>query len=135
MPQPNKDMIDDRTAESIKNSRPFLKWAGGKTQLLSKHDRFISQSISRYFEPFLGGGALFFYLISDKNLRFHSYLSDINAELINVYKMIEDDAEAVIQILDEYQKDYNESPSEFYYNLRDNFSLHVIIFPYALFVI
>jgi len=100
---------------------PFLKWAGGKTQLLPKIDRYIPQSFSRYFEPFLGGGAMFFYLVSDKNLRFTGYLSDINAELINAYKMVKNDSENLVRILAGYQKDYNTSPSKFYYSLRDNF--------------
>lgn len=106
----------------LPKSYPFLKWAGGKTQLLSKIDRFIPQPFSRYFEPFLGGGAMFFYLVSDKNLRFTAYLSDINAELINVYKMVRNDSENLVRILADYQKGYNRSPSKFYYSLRDNFN-------------
>src|SRR6476661_5619183 len=56
---------------------PFIKWAGGKTQLLPKLYAFVPAEFNRYFEPFLGGGAMFFYLISVKNKRFTSYLSDI----------------------------------------------------------
>ena len=47
-------------------SYPFVKWAGGKTQLLAKLDSFIPAQFNRYFEPFLGGGALFFHLITCK---------------------------------------------------------------------
>jgi D12 class N6 adenine-specific DNA methyltransferase len=57
---------------------PFVKWAGGKTQLLEQLYSLAPVEFDRYFEPFLGGGALFFHLISDKNRRFTAYLSDIN---------------------------------------------------------
>jgi DNA adenine methylase len=101
---------------------PFLKWAGGKNQLLPKINKFIPQSYAQYFEPFLGGGAMFFYMISNKNLRSAAYLIDINTELINTYKVIKSNVEELIQILIKYQDEYNKSPLESYYNLRDNFN-------------
>jgi hypothetical protein len=59
---------------------PFVKWAGGKTQLLTELYALAPAEFNRYFEPFLGGGALFFYLISVKNKRFTAdYISDINS--------------------------------------------------------
>ncbi|MGH9976233.1 MAG: DNA adenine methylase, partial [Nitrososphaeraceae archaeon] len=61
---------------------PFVKWAGGKTQLLDRLDKLIPKAFDRYFEPFLGGGALFYHLA--RNRQFVAYLSDINQELINV---------------------------------------------------
>ena len=63
---------------------PFVKWAGGKTQLLDRLDKLVPKSFDRYFEPFLGGGAFFYHLVFERNLRFVAYLSDINQELINV---------------------------------------------------
>lgn len=101
---------------------PFLKWAGGKNQLLPKINKFIPQSYAQYFEPFLGGGAMFFYMISNKNLRSAAYLIDINTELINTYKVIKSNVEELIQILIKYQDEYNKSPLKSYYNLRDNFN-------------
>ena len=67
--------------------RPFVKWAGGKAQLLRELDKMIPQ-FNRYFEPFLSGGAMFFYLI--QNRRFIAYLSDTNKELITTYKVVKD---------------------------------------------
>ena len=78
---------------------PFVKWAGGKTQLLSRLDEVIPSEFNQYFEPFLGGGAMFFHLISNKNIRFTAYLSDLNKELINTYRVIQNDVERLIEVL------------------------------------
>jgi DNA adenine methylase len=99
---------------------PFVKWAGGKTQLLSKLDEFIPFEFNQYFEPFLGGGAMFFHLISNKNIRFTAYLSDINVELINTYKVIQNDLERIIEVLKKNENQYKKNPSQYYYKLRAN---------------
>jgi DNA adenine methylase len=100
---------------------PFLKWAGGKTQLLPKISKAIPQSYGRYFEPFLGGGALFFHMVSDNIMRSDAYLIDVNKELINTYNVVKSNVEELIVILSKYQQVYNESPVKFYYDLRDKF--------------
>src|SRR5687768_2515183 len=82
---------------------PFLKWAGGKTQLLDRLDKFIPLTFNRYFEPFLGGGAFFYHLTSVRNLRFVAYLSDMNQELINVYKVVKANVEELVDILKTYK--------------------------------
>jgi DNA adenine methylase len=84
-------------------SYPFLKWAGGKTQILFELERFVPE-FNRYFEPFLGGGAVFFHLTTNKNIRFSAYLSDINEELITTYKVVKDVLERLIDLLKEHQK-------------------------------
>jgi len=100
---------------------PFLKWAGGKTQLLPKISRVLPQFYARYFEPFLGGGAVFFYMISNKSMRSEAHLIDINKELINTYHVIKSNVEELIVILSKYQEVYNNSPVKSYYDLRDKF--------------
>ena len=60
-----------------KSMKPFLKWAGGKSQLIHELKIFIPDSFNKYIEPFLGGGALYFYLNPD-----HSIISDLNEELV-----------------------------------------------------
>ena len=57
---------------------PFVKWAGGKSQLLPRIDTFIPTYFRRYFEPFLGGGAVFLHTINKNNIRFEAFLSDLN---------------------------------------------------------
>ena len=108
----------DLHASQIPQCYPFVKWAGGKTQLLPELEMYIPDNFTRYFEPFLGGGAFFFYLVSSKQLKFTAYLSDINKELINAYRVIKDDVEALIEILRIHEKGYKSNPYDYYYKLR-----------------
>lgn len=95
---------------------PFVKWAGGKSQLIPQIVRLIPSKFGRYFEPFLGGGAVFFYIASyDRN----AFLSDTNMDLINAYKVIRNHVEDLITTLKYYQIEYNKSPTKYYYQLRD----------------
>ena len=103
----------------LRHSYPFVKWAGGKNQLLNELDSLIPSKFNSYFEPFLGGGAMFFHLVSDKNLTFTAYLSDTNEELIKTYKVVKESVEELIEVLTEHQKEYDKNPSEYYYRLRD----------------
>lgn len=94
---------------------PFVKWAGGKTQLLSVLGAHVPQ-FDRYFEPFLGGGALFFRLASRQ--QFAARLSDANAELVNTYNVVKGDVESLIKALERHEKGYHKSPARYYYRLR-----------------
>jgi len=89
---------------------PFLKWAGGKGQLLSQLGPFFPTpgTYNRYFEPFLGGGAVFFYLQPRKAM-----LSDLNAELINAYEVIRDRLDDLLKSLRKHQDD-----TDYYYAVR-----------------
>ncbi len=81
--------------------RPFLKWAGGKGQLLSEIEKyypFAEGTVTKYAEPFVGGGAVLFDILSRYDLE-AVYISDINAELINTYRVIKTDVENLIAIL------------------------------------
>jgi DNA adenine methylase Dam len=88
--------------------KPFLKWAGGKTQLIPELSKFIPPSFNKYIEPFVGGGALFFYLNPEKAI-----ISDSNLELFITYNAVRDNVEDVIQILEGYKND-----EKFYYKIR-----------------
>ncbi len=105
--------------DNVNTSYPFVKWAGGKTQLLSELDRVIPSEFERYFEPFLGGAALFFHLISNRKLSFSSYLSDLNSELIITYKIVKDNVSELLQLLKQYEAAYKSAPFGYYYELRD----------------
>ena len=100
-----KKPIDARSTRYNKSEekvvKPFLKWAGGKGQLLKEIERyypFDEKSITKYAEPFIGGGAVLFDILSKYDLR-EVYISDINAELINTYRIIRDDIDELIEML------------------------------------
>lgn len=78
--------------------RPVLKWAGGKTPLTERILRLLPRRIETYYEPFFGGGAVFFALAREERFK-KAVLSDANPELINVYQAIKDDVDAVIRHL------------------------------------
>lgn len=92
--------------------RPFLKWAGGKTQLADALFERMPIKFNVYHEPFVGSGAIFFRLFREHKIT-HAVLSDLNTELIDTYLAIRDHVAEVISILSEFP--HNE---EFYYQLR-----------------
>jgi DNA adenine methylase len=102
----------------LPNCYPFVKWAGGKSQLLRKLGDYIPSKFNNYFEPFLGGGAMFFYLACQRTNKSDTFLSDTNRDLINAYNVIKVSVEELIQNLKIHQRKYNASPYEYYYELR-----------------
>ncbi|MEA4998762.1 MAG: Dam family site-specific DNA-(adenine-N6)-methyltransferase [Candidatus Limiplasma sp.] len=90
-------------------AKPVLKWAGGKTQMLSELLPKVPTSYGRYIEPFFGGGALFFALQPDNAL-----IADSNPELINMYRQVADHVDDVIIHLNKYQ-----NTSEMFYAVRE----------------
>ncbi len=91
-----------------KKVKPFLKWAGGKGQLLSEIEKyypFADGKITKYAEPFVGGGAVLFDILSKYDLD-EVYISDINAELINTYRIIRDDIDELIAMLTAMQSEF-----------------------------
>lgn len=87
---------------------PFLKWAGGKRQLISQIDPFLPNDFDLYIEPFVGGGALFFYLLPEK-----AVLIDNNPVLINVYRVIKEDVEELIESLRNHKNE-----EDYFYKIR-----------------
>ena len=80
--------------------RPFVKWAGGKTQLIEKMKKYFPEKFDRYYEPFLGGAAVFFHLVANHD-PFPATLSDSNHDLINAYETIRNNVEGLIKELSE----------------------------------
>lgn len=119
-------LVDDNI-----NATPFLKWAGGKKQLLQVIERRLpkeilsSGEIEEYFEPFIGGGAVFFYLMSNYEVK-HAYISDINKELILTYDVIKRDYKELIGLLKELKKEYmkydTSGRKEMYLKIRKEFN-------------
>ena len=91
--------------------KPVLKWAGGKTSLIPQLIKHFPQSFNRYFEPFLGGGAVFLALDQAKK----SVINDFNTEITNLYEIIRDEPRQLMRELDLLGEKYSE---KFYYELR-----------------
>lgn len=101
----------------VSNIKPFVKWAGGKNGLINSLISFIPKNFNSYFEPFVGGGALFFYL---KNINILNskkiYLNDKNVELINAYKQIKINPN---KLLEELEILKNNHSKEYFYKIRN----------------
>ena len=90
---------------------PFVKWAGGKGHLLRYLTSLIPTGLRNYYEPFLGGGALFFSLFN-RGTPFKAFLSDTNEELIFTYKIVKENPEELIRHLSRFQRRYSLSPNK-----------------------
>ena len=97
-------------------AKPFLKWVGGKQQLLSQFEEYFPIDFQRYVEPFVGGGAVFFHLWSTKRLPKESFLFDNNEELINVYRVVRDNVDELIELLAQHKARHSK---DYYYEIRN----------------
>lgn len=97
--------------------QPFLKWAGGKSQMLRNLEERFPRHFSKYYEPFLGGGAVFFRLV-EKYPPFSAVLSDSNEELINAYEVVKTNVEQLVETLKTHKANYDHQPKEYYYQVR-----------------
>jgi len=121
------------------NAKPFIKWAGGKTQLLDELEVRLPKktikegTIESYIEPFVGGGALFFFLKRKYNVR-KAYLFDINKEIVIGYKVVKYNPERLINVLQKLEEEYlscdSERRKEYYYSIRDIYNRQMLGFDY-----
>lgn len=116
--------------KDTENAKPFMKWAGGKTQLLPQLNAMLpaklkANAIKTYIEPFVGGGAMFFNLQNMYDFE-NVILLDINPELVIAYNVIKNNVEELIiglkQISEEYKNLSKEERTEFYYKIRDEYN-------------
>lgn len=97
--------------------KPFVKWAGGKRQLLAELEKNFPKQFGTYFEPFLGGGALLFDLLAKKpNLK--CSVSDLNSDLVLAYVTIRDKLGRLIESLENHSKNYHKDSTGYYYEVR-----------------
>jgi len=98
--------------------KPFVKWAGGKRQLIPEIEKHLPEKFSSYYEPFLGGGALLFHLVSEnKNLK--GYVSDLNSDLILAYVTIRDNLDGLLKSLQKHSDNYFSDSKSYYYSVRE----------------
>jgi DNA adenine methylase len=97
---------------TVAYARPFLKWAGGKGRLIEQYRPYFPAGFRRYYEPFLGGGAMFFHLVHRCQT---SVLADINPELVNVYQCVKERVEPLIDLLADHSQCHSQ---DHYYDIR-----------------
>lgn len=98
------------TEKNNKIIKPFLRWAGGKTWFTKHIENYIPKDFNDYYEPFVGGGSVFFYLKSKGFIKNKAYLSDSNSDLINTYKILKNHSNDLFEIL----KTHIDSEDEYY---------------------
>ncbi|WP_299448675.1 Dam family site-specific DNA-(adenine-N6)-methyltransferase [uncultured Phascolarctobacterium sp.] len=132
IPKIAKKPLDARSIRYNKSDgskiKPFLKWAGGKGQLLAEIEKyypFADGEITKYAEPFVGGGAVLFDILSKYNLK-EVYIGDINAELINTYRIIRDNIDKLVLMLGVMQSEFipldTEKRKVYYLAKREHFN-------------
>lgn len=105
-----------KTKPYVSVASPFIQWVGGKRSLLDKYDPIIPIDFNDYYEPFLGGGAMFYHMHSKYGSTKKYYLSDLNSELITVYNAVTSSYEEVAKILSYMNVRHSK---EFYYSVRN----------------
>lgn len=124
----NTENKEEKQKEN-KQVKPFLKWVGGKGQLLPEIEKRIpynkNDTITRYVEPFLGGGSILFFFLNNYQLE-EIYVNDLNKDLINTYLTIQNNVEPLITNLKSFQEEYSwkneEERKKYYYLKRDAFN-------------
>jgi len=99
--------------------KPFVKWAGGKRQLIPILSENLPQTMGTYFEPFLGGGALLFHILSERHGQICG-ISDLNSDLVLTYITIRDNPDELINSLKNHAKSYQKDSKSYYYSIRES---------------
>ncbi|MBN1502301.1 DNA adenine methylase [Candidatus Woesearchaeota archaeon] len=112
----------------------FVKWAGGKSKLIPQFKEHFPEKVESYYEPFLGGGAVFFYFT-----QFYKpnklVLSDINHVLVELYRNVKENPDQLIKLLKEHKSKHTPDSSKYYYKMRERYNqLHNTIEKSALFL-
>lgn len=135
----SKSIQNINISTSVYKAKPFLKWAGGKRQLLDAFIKFYPEELNRleienYYEPFIGGGAVFLDVAQRYNIK-SAFIYDINEELILTYKVVKKDVLKLISYLKDYRNNYeclNENErSGYFYKTRKEFNSQRIDFDYV----
>jgi len=125
----------EKLKEMKKIAKPFIKWAGGKSQLLAEIDNAISENFKfsefTYIEPFVGGGAVLFWILQKYPNIKKAVINDINTDLTNSYETIKQNVEELILLLRNWEKEYHslkdkpEEKKEYYYSKRKLFNSRI----------
>ena len=111
-------MAQEYSQIALSGPKPFVKWAGGKRQLMSELEKNFPTKFGTYLEPFLGGGAVMFDLLTkEHNLKCN--VSDLNSDLVLSYVTIRDRLEKLIESLENHSKNYHKDSTGYYYEVRN----------------
>ncbi|MGY5150461.1 MAG: DNA adenine methylase [Candidatus Nitrosopumilus sp. bin_68KS] len=99
--------------------KPFVKWAGGKRQLIPILNENLPKTFGTYFEPFLGGGALLFHILTERKGQKCS-ISDLNSDLVLTYTTIRDRIDELISSLKNHERNYHKDSKSYYYSVRES---------------
>ncbi|MGY5152414.1 MAG: DNA adenine methylase [Candidatus Nitrosopumilus sp. bin_6a] len=106
-------------SQILSTPKPFVKWAGGKRQLIPILNENLPETFGTYFEPFLGGGALLFHMLTERQSQKCS-ISDLNSDLVLSYTTIRDRVEDLITSLKNHEKNYQKDSKSYYYSIRES---------------
>lgn len=129
----SKDFLDEQMITTVRRVRPFLKWAGGKGQLIEQIVPYLPGAlkegrVNKYFEPFLGGGALFFWLAEHYDFE-NAYLYEINPAVHICYQVIKKDVKKLIKELGQLELEYFSSSDvekeKLFYEKREEFNVYL----------
>lgn len=112
-----KFIIERGMSMSKKNIMPFVKWAGGKRQLLDRISDRMPLNFNNYYEPFIGGGAVLFDLQPQK-----AVINDINASLINAYRVIANKPTEFINFIETLDMGFGDDGKKYYFELREHYN-------------
>ena len=115
---------------NTKKIKPFLKWAGGKTQLIdaiSKKFPYQKAECFTYVEPFVGSGAVLFWVLQNYPEITRAVINDVNPDLINAYNVVAESVDDLIDVLNQWSNEYQglaqkSKRDEYYYHKRDKFN-------------
>ena len=99
--------------------KPFVKWAGGKRQLIPTLNENLPTSFGTYYEPFLGGGALLFHILTDR-IGQKCSISDLNSDLVLAYTVIRNRIDDLITSLKNHERNYRKDSKSYYYSIRES---------------
>ena len=112
-------LVRQQYKQLLSSPKPFVKWAGGKRQLIPILNENLPKTMGTYYEPFLGGGALLFHILSERSGQ-KCGISDLNSDLVLTYTTIRDKTNELIHSLKNHSRNYQKDSKSYYYAIRES---------------
>jgi len=111
--------VKQQHSQILVTPKPFVKWAGGKRQLIPILNKNLPETFGTYYEPFLGGGALLFHMLTERNGQ-KCIISDLNSDLVLSYTTVRNRIDELIASLQNHEKNYKKDSKSYYYSIRES---------------